>query len=331
MQILAGFSHAETWRFSETGLEDVAAFQILKILNRLLLVLLFQLSSPFQEYIKYLDKARGRAALQPIANWTESETGLGIAEMVKFWHILTSSLFWEVLSFSKDCIRHAHNLPVCSFIIASWVARSICLPSWSPMKKQQWRNLAATGSSGSWMFGSAWGLSLHQLMHQIFVILWLFIVFSWCITMRASSIKRHIWIHGLARAALREMSFTQGEDVLTQGEQGAMVPCRSVQMDVSHAIAVWLQATIAICCVAAVANWNAIDVFIVITTWKRFEMNTFRQTLSLKVASASESALSHQNKWTKEHQLVTFCRSSRLVRCEVMTSTSSLMARRAVG
>jgi hypothetical protein len=60
-------------------------------------------------------------------------------------------------------------------------------------------------------------------------------------------------------------------------------------------------------------------------------MNTFRQTLSLKVASASESALSHQNKWTKEHQLVTFCRSSRLVRCEVMTSTSSLMARRAVG
>jgi hypothetical protein len=68
VQILAGFSHAETWRFSETGLEDVAAFQILKILNRLLLVLLFQLSSPFQEYIKYLDKARGRAALQPIAN-----------------------------------------------------------------------------------------------------------------------------------------------------------------------------------------------------------------------------------------------------------------------
>jgi len=54
--------------YTETGLEDVAAFQILKILNHLLLVLLFQLSSPFQEYIKYLDKARGRAALQPIAN-----------------------------------------------------------------------------------------------------------------------------------------------------------------------------------------------------------------------------------------------------------------------
>ena len=105
------------------------------------------------------------------------------------------------------------------------------------MKKQQWRNLAATGCN--WILDPDSGERCNQCVVQPEVFHCIrscirslsyydYYVFSSCITISmlqaSSGTSGIIWIHGLARAALREMSFTQGEDVLTQGEQGAMVP-----------------------------------------------------------------------------------------------------------